>query len=75
MSGYVHAMGFCFACGRVFSFNPHKVPSIRWPAPDGDRRPICRHCIEAANPKRIANGLPPVHIDPEAYEAIPEEEL
>jgi hypothetical protein len=39
------------------------------------REPVCRACIEAANPRRKANGLAEIEIQPDAYEAIPEEEL
>ena len=45
MTGYVHAYGMCFACGKPFAFNPHLVPSIPigpdgQPAIGGDRKPI-----------------------------------
>ena len=70
--GYVFAMSPCFACGRVFSYNPHKVPSIRI---QGVKQPVCRACVERVNPMRTANGMPEIVPDPEAYEMIPEEEL
>jgi len=72
--GYALAMGRCFACGTVFGFNPVRVPSIRSPA-TGQKEPICRACIERANPMRIKNGLPPIEIQPDAYEACDEQEL
>ena len=62
--------GECFACKAPLSFNPTHVPSL---PVDGVRQPICAGCIERANPRRIANGLQPVVIHPEAYE--PEETL
>jgi hypothetical protein len=72
MNGWVFTYGVCYGCGRAFSFNPHRVPSIRV---DGDRRPICRDCVERVNPVRVKNGLEPIVPLPDAYEAIPEEEL
>jgi len=53
-------------------FNPHRVPSIRV---EGERQPVCRECIEMANPIREKNGLPPIAIHPDAYEPLNEEEL
>lgn len=70
--GYVFAMGTCVCCGHLFSFNPVKVPSIRI---DGERQPVCRTCIEHANPERIKNGMEPIIPDPEAYESCNENEL
>jgi hypothetical protein len=70
--GYVFATAACISCRRIFGFNPHKVPSIRI---DGVRQPVCRQCIEAANPKRINAGLPPVEILPGAYDPMDEVEL
>jgi len=40
------------------------------PDPKGAREPICRKCVERANPERIANGLPPIVILEGAYEAV-----
>lgn len=70
--GYVSAVGNCYSCGKIFSFNPRRVPSIKI---EGDRKPICRACIEISNPKRVANGLEPIEIKPDAYEACDESEL
>jgi len=73
MSGYVFMVGGCVACGRVISFNPHKVPSIRV---NGEREPLCRGCFEAWNNiHRIGLGLDPVPLATDAYEPIPEEAL
>ena len=71
--GYVAVISSCFGCGNIFSYNPHKVPSIR----DGDdvRQPICHVCVERVNPLRVANGLAPIVPHPDAYEAIDESEL
>jgi hypothetical protein len=70
--GYAMAMSACVGCKRVFMYNPHKVPSIRH---NGFREPVCRECIEHANPIRVKNGLEPFNIDPQAYEPIDEHEL
>jgi len=70
--GYALVYQPCFGCGVTFSFNPHKVPSIRH---EGERRPVCRACVEIANPQRIKNGLEPIVIHPDAYSPIDEREL
>lgn len=66
--GYALAYGNCFACNRVFGFNPHSVPSFAG-------SPICKDCIERVNPMREKNGLEPFVPLPDAYEPIAEEEL
>jgi len=71
--GYAVILSPCFGCGGIFSYNPHKVPSIR--DKDGVRQPICRRCVERVNPQRIANGLSPIVPLPGAYDAIDESEL
>ncbi len=63
--GYMFVMGNCI-CGAMMTYNPNTVPSVRI---DGVRQAICRVCIERANPLRIANGLAPVVIASDAYEA------
>lgn len=68
MTGYVFALGPCYGCGRLFSFNAERVPSI---IVDGRREPICADCVEASNPIRTANGLEPIVPPPDAYQ--PEE--
>jgi Fe-S-cluster-containing dehydrogenase component len=72
MTGYVLAHGNCIGCGRMIAFNPVRVPSLTW---KGSREPICADCVERINPRRIANGLPPIVPAPDAYEACREEEL
>lgn len=69
--GYMTAMGLCLTCGRVFSFNPERVPSLRWPPPDGPREPICEDCMRAVNAERERIGMPRLPVHPDAYE--PEE--
>ena len=71
--GYAVVLSPCFGCGNTFSYNPHKVPSIR--DSDDVRQPICRTCVERVNPQRIAIGLPLIVPQPGAYEAIDESEL
>ena len=58
----------CFACKRVFGFNPNTVPAL-------NGQPICKNCVDLANPRRKANGLAPIHYDNETYAPIDEEEL
>jgi hypothetical protein len=70
--GYAFCTSACFGCGRLFTYNPIRVPSIRI---DGDRKPVCLACIEAANPQRVANGLKPIVPAADAYEAVEESEL
>jgi hypothetical protein len=63
------AIGPCYTCGKYIRFNPYLVPAI--PADKsgtGTREPVCRECIEKANPARIKNGLEPIIIHPDAYE-------
>lgn len=63
---YMSVMGPCIGCNQVFSYNADRVPSIRI---NGVREPVCRHCVERANPERVANGLDPIVVHPMAYEA------
>jgi len=73
MSGYIFAMGACICCGRVFSFNPNRVPSTT--AFNGQREPVCQSCMALINSKRQEQGLPAFEIFPDAYEATPESEF
>jgi hypothetical protein len=70
--GYAIAMSPCISCRRVFSYNPVRVPSVYY---RGEREPVCRECIERANPQRIAMGLAPFVPLPGAYDACEEGEL
>jgi hypothetical protein len=70
--GYALAMGCCFSCGAVFSFNPVRVPSIRH---NGEKQPICQACVTRVNPMRKANGLPEIVPAPDAYSEVHESEL
>jgi len=70
--GFALCYSTCFGCGRPFGYNPMRVPSVRV---NGEREPICRDCVERANPARIANGLDPIVPAPDAYDACDESEL
>jgi len=70
--GYAFCTGPCFGCQRIFNYNPVRVPSIRY---QGQRQPICRECVERANPMRVANGLPLIVPAHDAYDACDESEL
>ena len=70
--GYAICTGSCLTCGKVFQFNPVKVPSLRV---KGVREPVCQSCMDLVNAKRAETGLPPHEIDSEAYTACEESEL
>jgi len=70
--GFVLCTGCCAACGRLFTFNPVRVPSMRI---NGVREPICEPCIRAANADRVKAGLEPFHVPGDAYQAVDESEL
>jgi hypothetical protein len=73
MSGYAYATGPCINCGKLFSFNPHRVPSTA--AVTGKREPFCRECMVILNAKRVELGHEPFPIAEDAYDPIPESEL
>jgi hypothetical protein len=73
MTGYVLATSPCIGCGRIFSYNPHRVPSTS--VVTGKREPICQDCIHRFNLLRAERDMPPIEIAPDAYDAIPENEL
>lgn len=71
--GVIFAMGPCYSCRRLISFNPYLVPSIpRHLTSTGEKEPVCRECIERSNPERKKNGLPPIEILDGAYEPAEE---
>lgn len=72
MPGYVTATDACAACGKLCTFNPVYVPSIRV---HGVRKPVCGSCITAANIQRAANNLEPLTPHRQAYEPLLEEDL
>ncbi len=67
MGYYYFAAGHCYGCGRLFTFNPELVPSVRV---EGSREPICGSCVGAANPRREENGLEPIRVLPGAYDVV-----
>ena len=65
--GTAFCMGGCVLCGRLFTFNPLKVNSIRL-RPDGPRQQICRPCVvDVVNPALRERGEPEAEILPGAY--------
>jgi len=72
VTGYAMAFGFCCRCGRLFGFNPMKVPSLRI---DGVREPVCEHCFHIINAMREKLGLPLNVLQPDAYEPCAESEI
>jgi hypothetical protein len=70
---HVMVMGECVCCRRMFTFHPNLVPSVRMKDgqldPGGTREPFCRSCANLINSQRVALGLAPIRIDPQAYEA------
>ena len=69
--GYYFASGRCHGCDRLFTFNPHLVPSVR-AGEAGLRKPIRASCVELANPLREERGLEPIRPLPGAYEPASE---
>jgi hypothetical protein len=61
MSGYLFAMGNCGSCNKLFSFNPDLVPAA-------NGAPICKECVEWANPIRAERGLATFKVLAGAYE-------
>ena len=67
----------CIACGRPDMGNPYKIPSITItfvngtavPDPSGSREPRCQLCAHRLNEIRLAKGLEPFPIPPDAYES------
>ena len=70
--GYAMVHSECCNCGSIFSYNPHKVPSIRV---NGVREPVCKPCIDYSNPIRLAKGLPEFDVADDAYKPVKEDEL
>ena len=64
--GYYVLMAVCAACGRSFTCNPHRVPSLRI---RGEREAICRSCAERWIQLHPDAG---VRILPGAYDPEPE---
>lgn len=77
--GYAFILGSCLCCARLFTFNPHRVPSFnpdgRGSPPRRGRQPICASCIDLINAKRADAGLEPFEVHLDAYQPIPANEL
>lgn len=72
MPGFMWVLGYCYTCNAQIQFNPNLVPSV--PAhltTTGTKEPVCRPCIERANPERAKSGLPPIVILNGAYDPEP----
>jgi len=63
--GYMFCTGPCVNCKKLFTFNPDLVPSTRV---NGIKEPICKDCVEWANPIRKERGLEPIPVLRGAYE-------
>jgi hypothetical protein len=70
--GYAMMWSPCVRCGRIFGFNPHKVPSIRV---NGQREPVCEGCYHVLAAIQKDRGMEVLPLSPDAYEAIEEGEL
>jgi hypothetical protein len=54
---WMFVTGECICCHQIFNFNADHVPSV---VVNGNREPVCRTCIERANPERVRRGLPAI---------------
>jgi hypothetical protein len=70
--GYAMVIGTCLVCDKPFSFNPHKVPSMRY---KGNREPVCKECMDELIKGEEEAGIVPKRYHPDAYSSIKEEEL
>lgn len=55
----------CCNCGKIFNCNPHTVPTA-------NGEPICKPCVEWANPQRLKLGLAPIPMLPDSYSPVEE---
>jgi hypothetical protein len=63
---FMFVISKCVACNTLVSYNPEAVPSLRV---NGSREPLCFVCFTRWNEiHRIAKGLEPVKLNPEAYD-------
>jgi len=70
--GVFQMLALCVVCNRPFTFHPFKVPSVRV---GGVRQPVCRECVDQANVKRHAAGIPPIDVLPGAYDPADESDM
>lgn len=66
--GFAFATSACLGCGRLFTYNPVRVPSLFG-------EPICQLCITRVNEERPKRGLPLWPVAADAYEPVDEAEL
>jgi hypothetical protein len=56
--------GACIGCGQSINFDPLIVPSVHV---DGNKQPLCRHCVARMNMIRTARGEPRIEPLPGAW--------
>lgn len=57
----------CGCCGMFFGFNFDRAPRVEV---NGKLEPVCRECVDEANRRWRAQGLPEFQIHPQAYAPI-----
>jgi hypothetical protein len=62
--GYMMLIAECFACGRLMTCNPNRVPSVQ-------NQPICKECMEEVNRLRVEAGMETFFVPDDAYEPTP----
>ena len=72
--GYVSVIAPCAGCEATVVCNPNTVPSIRL-TPGGPREPLCLACAEELNRLKVEAGLEAMPIQPDAYDAVDENEV
>lgn len=58
------AIGPCWSCGNLMSFDPDLVPSI---VVAGEREPLCEECVQRANQMRDGKEFPKIEPLPGAW--------
>lgn len=58
------AVSACWACGKLFTYDPDRVPSI---VVEDVRRPLCLPCVDWANALREGTGEALIYPLPGAY--------
>jgi hypothetical protein len=80
LDAHLIALGRCWLCGRSFTFNPDRVPSVPidpttgvppdvggTDLADAVRQPLCSTCVGIVNERRKATGQDPIYVLPGAY--------
>ncbi len=65
MAGAYFLLAACCSCHKMFTCNPHLVPTA-------NGEPICADCVAWGNPLRKELGLPRIPVLPGAYEVAEE---